>query len=91
MIGLHCQSNDRPLMRLSHLMNEDCQPIMDWASQYLAASLGAPDDMVDDEMSDMVFVLIVHVDSLVSVYFSARVGEPFIPRLKDGGLSGPIL
>ncbi len=90
MVWLNRQPNHLPLMFLSHLMNDGHQPIMNGAVENLAPPLGTPDDMVDHEMNGVVFVLIVHVGSLVDIYVSVKGGAPFIPRLKDGGFLAPL-
>src|SRR5262249_5059553 len=61
------------------------QACADRANQHLPAPLGTPDEVVDNQVDGMPFVLILHAYS-ITVFNSACKSEgPFIPWLKTRG------
>jgi hypothetical protein len=77
MISLNSQPENGPLMRIRYLFNDLLEPIMHRAYQHLAPALWTPNDMVDNQVGCMLFMLIVHVATLAqSNGFSKNVLSP---------------
>ncbi len=64
MIGLNCQPYNCPVVLACNLLNDLFQAVMYRPNQYLAPSLRTPDDMIDNQVYRMLFMLIIHVDSI---------------------------
>jgi hypothetical protein len=64
MIGLNSQAEYLPMMLIGYLMDKLLQTLCYGTLQDLPPSLGAPDDMIDDEMYRMLLMLLVHVATI---------------------------
>jgi len=84
MVRLNRQPNHLPVALFGYLVDNRRQPVMDGAIQDFAPSLGTPDDVVDHQVHAVMFMLIVHVDSIPYDNTTHKARGPFIPRLKDG-------
>ena len=72
MIRLNCQLKYRPIMCVCHITDDLIETIMYGTNQDFPSPLRAPDDMVDNQMNRVLFVLILHVDTVLSIYKSVK-------------------
>ena len=84
MIGVDRQLDHRPLMFLCNLTNDLLQAVANGADEHLASPLGAPDDVVHDEVYVVPLMLIVYINSIPFFNTERKPERPFIPRLKSG-------
>ncbi len=63
-IGLNSQLNNFPSVFMSNFMNNLFQAFCYLPLQNLASPLGTPDNVVHDEVDGMLFVRLIHVDSI---------------------------
>ena len=84
MIGLNRQLNHRPVMFSYYLADDLFQACPHRPNEHLPSSLGAPDDVVHNEVDAMLLVLIIHVDKVLHSNTTRKGNGPFIPRLKAG-------
>ena len=102
MLWLDSQLENVPSVLIDYFFNDLFQTVMDRTNQYLPASFGTPDDVIDDQMDCMLFMDIpmFHVDSLLLGYVcyqqihptqAALQGTPIHPPHEWTGLSGPFL
>jgi len=84
MSGLNRQLNHSPTVLRRHLANNLLQARAYPADEHLAPPFETPDEVVHDEVDDVPFMDVVHVDN-ISIFNTARKAEgPCIRRLKPG-------
>lgn len=85
MIGLNCQPHHCPVVLACNLLKDLLQAVMYRPNQYLAPSLRTPDDMIDNQVYRMLFMLMVYTNSM-----NHARGWDIHPRSKETGLSAPF-
>ncbi len=92
MIGLNRQLHNRPPTLSTFLFNEGTTVLRNGATQNGFASLGAPDQVVNDQVDAVFISLIFHVDIIVykDILNNKVLQEGLKPRRKAPNLWGSI-
>ena len=102
MVWLNGELNDVPSLLVYDILHDLFQAIFHRTTKNFATPLGAPDDVVHNQVDRVSFVLTVHVNSIACIDMGAnhalvrppqpvRKEDPFIPAMNGRGFLGRSL